>query len=75
MMTNDYPFHIRYKCAGSVETLTGWLDDNCVGQYEFQVDPSGHCAGDFAADDVDLRFENHDDLKRFQAMAADGTVS
>lgn len=72
MPPTDCRFHIRYKCAGSVEELTGWLDDNCVGRYEYKVDPSGHCAGPFAADDVVIRFERRDDLRRFQDLASAG---
>ena len=73
MNRSDCPFHIRYKCAGSIERLSGWLRDNCQGQYEYKVDPGGCSAGTFSADDVLIRFERQEDLRRFQEMAvADG---
>jgi hypothetical protein len=69
MTPNDFRFHIRYKCAGSLDDLSDWLQSNCAGGYAFKVDPSGTSAGDFAADDVMIRFERQEDLKRFRKMA------
>ena len=72
MPSNDCRFHVRYKCAGSVDKLTGWLKDNCEGRYEYTVGPSQRSAGDFAADDVVIRFERRGDLQKFQQLAKAG---
>ncbi|MBT6096712.1 MAG: hypothetical protein HOH04_17640 [Rhodospirillaceae bacterium] len=71
MTSSDHPFHIRYKCAGSLDSLNDWLKSNCNGGYEYKVDPGGTCAGDFTADDVVIHFQHSDDLKRFRKMAGD----
>ncbi|MDA0997346.1 MAG: hypothetical protein O2944_03960 [Proteobacteria bacterium] len=68
-----YPYGLRYKFSGSIQEIENWLENNCAGAFEYQLENIIETTG-FSQLEVLFKFQHFDDKERFKTAIKSNSI-